>query len=127
MTSTTSTTSTMVRMLENDLVEVVLPPGKVTLKAAQSILEQRKALNKDLLPQKVLCDMRQLTGPSLNSSKFASTDPEVIRMTSAVALLCGSAFTRTAGNFFLGFFPTDYPVKLFVRREDALQWLNSID
>ena len=62
-----------------------------------------------------------LIPPPEARSVFA--DPYAFRVSTSVALLIDSPFSRVIGNFYLGFNKSLTPSRLFIDPDEARQWL----
>lgn len=70
----------------------------------------------------MLVDMRHVTKSNRAVRKASSNNENV---ESVVALLTGSGLSRIVGSLFLSFSKPKYPIKLFTKRENAIEWLLS--
>lgn len=68
-----------------------------------------------------LADIRQIKGGTAEARrKFSADFPSCVR---ATALLVSGAVSRLLGNFLIQLSHADIPIRLFVDREEAIEWL----
>lgn len=96
---------------------------RVTLELAR----KRAAITMELLGERVpvptLVDLEGVKGFSPEVRRYFSRDEEIIGLVSRLAALVNSPVARVLGNTMVNLFKTQYPVKLFTDREQALEWL----
>ena len=59
-----------------------------------------------------------------DAQQFVSND-ERAALTTALAVVVKSAFTRAMGQMFMMFHKPPYPTRMFQHEEDALEWLKT--
>ena len=103
---------------------VALPDRRQTLDDAHRNLEAaRRLIGGGRAP--LLMDIRT-TGTLTREAREFYAGEEGARTITALAFLGGSAFTRVVGNIFIRLAKSRFPVRLFLREEEAMQWLEKI-
>jgi hypothetical protein len=78
----------------------------------------------ELIPDKslpMICDVR-IAGPLSKEVRNYYASEQGTRNCTKFAFIVSSSFSRVVANFFIGFSSLNYPVKMFERPEDAIEW-----
>ena len=124
MNKTVETRTEEITLRDDGIVYCVAKQGIIlTLKdAKENILAISKLANGKKVP--VLVDIRGATEATKEARKYFSND-EVAEVQSAVAMLVDSGFSKLLGNFFIGLNRPLFPIRLFMKEQEALRWLEN--
>lgn len=74
----------------------------------------------------VMFDNSEMGGLSIEAKKFAKSE-EFASAILASAMIVGNPISKITGNFFSQITPTPYPQKIFLKKENAVRWLLSLN
>lgn len=94
----------------------------ITMDVMESIYQQHVEITTDKRP--ILADCGSVASVDYDAQQFVSTDKAAV-LTTALAVVVKSAFTRAMGEMFMMFHKPPYPTRMFQRKEDALEWLGT--
>jgi hypothetical protein len=108
---------------EDGIVRIKYPDNfHITMDVMESIFEQHVQITTDKRP--ILADCGSVASVDYDAQEFVSTD-KAVALTTALAVVVKSAFTRAMGEMFMMFHKPPYPTRMFQRKEDALEWLRT--
>ncbi|EJF54347.1 hypothetical protein SapgrDRAFT_2691 [Saprospira grandis DSM 2844] len=88
---------------------------------------QQRLLEEEQQKIILLAEMSSMSKLSKSAKDFLKTEEgrKLNDFTLANALLVSNAFSRMLGNMLVGVVKSDYPVRIFSNREEAIKWLLS--
>ena len=88
---------------------------------------QQRLLEEEQQKIILLAEMSSMSKLSKSAKDFLKTEEgrKLNDVTLANALLVSNAFSRMLGNMLVGIVKSDYPVRIFSDREEAMKWLLS--
>jgi hypothetical protein len=108
---------------EDGIVRIKYPDNfHITMDVMESIFEQHVQITTDKRP--ILADCGSVASVDYDAQQFVSADKAAV-LTTALAVVVKSAFTRAMGEMFMMFHKPPYPTRMFQRKEDALEWLRT--
>jgi len=108
---------------DDGIVRIKYPDNfHITMDVMESIYQQHIQLTTEKRP--ILADCGSVASVDYDAQQFVSTD-ERAALTSALAVIVKSAFTRAMGEMFMMFHRPPYPTRMFQHEEDALEWLKT--
>jgi len=108
---------------EDGIVRIKYPDNfHITMEVMESVFEQHLQITTDKRP--ILADCASVASVDYDAQQFVSND-EPVALTSALAVVVKSAFTRAMGEMFMMFHKPPYPTRMFQNKEDALEWLKT--
>ena len=108
---------------EDGIVHIKYPHNfHLTLDVMESIYQQHLQITTDKRP--ILAHAESVASADYDAQQFVSSD-KAVALTSALALVVKSAFTRAMGEMFMMFHKPPYPMRMFQREDDALEWLKT--
>jgi hypothetical protein len=108
---------------EDGIVRIKYPDNcHITMEIMESVFEQHLQITTDKRP--ILADCGTVASVDYDAQQFVSND-ERAALTSALAVIVKSAFTRAMGQMFMMFHKPPYPTRMFQHEEDALEWLRT--
>jgi hypothetical protein len=108
---------------EDGIVRIKYPDNfHITMDVMESIFEQHLQLTTEKRP--ILADCESVASVDYDAQQFVSTD-KAAALTTALAVVVKSAFTRAMGKMFMMFHKPPYPTRMFHHKEDALEWLKT--
>jgi len=108
---------------EDGIVRIKYPDNfHITMEVMESVFEQHLQITTDKRP--ILADCESVASVDYDAQQFVSND-EPAALTSALAVVVKSAFTRAMGEMFMMFHKPPYPTRMFQNKEDALEWLKT--
>ncbi|MEH6461682.1 DUF7793 family protein [Chitinimonas sp. JJ19] len=93
---------------------------RIDLEAIQSALRQHVAIS--TVPRPVLVKGQGMVTSTAEAEDYAAT-PEVMAVTTAVALMQPTTIARIAAKLYLTYRRPPYPCRAFDREADAIDWL----
>ena len=110
--------------LEDDgIVRIKYPDNfHITMDVMESVYQQHIQITTEKRP--ILADCGSVASVDYDAQQFVSTD-ERAALTSALAVIVKSAFSRAMGQMFMMFHKPPYPTRMFQHEEDALEWLKT--
>ncbi len=110
--------------LEDDgIVRIKYPDNfHITMDVMESVYQQHLQITTEKRP--ILADCGTVASVDYDAQQFVSTE-ERAALTSALAVIVKSAFTRAMGEMFMMFHKPPYPTRMFQHEEDALEWLKT--
>jgi hypothetical protein len=110
-------------LAEDGIVRIKYPDNfHITMDVMESVYEQHVQITTDKRP--ILADCESVASVDYDAQQFVSTD-KATALTSALAVVVKSAFTRAMGEMFMLFHKPPYPTRMFHREDDALAWLKT--
>ena len=108
--------------IEDDIYILVHKVSKTTtVEMARDMLRIHRELSGGKkLP--LYIDMTNQKGATPDAREFGSSE-EVIQTYAAIGILVGSVFNRILGSLFMKINKPPYPVKMFTKKEEAMEWL----
>jgi len=108
---------------EDGIVRIKYPDNfHITMDVMESIYQQHLQITTDKRP--ILADAGSVASVDYDAQQFVSNDGPAA-LTSALAVVVKSAFTRAMGEMFMMFHKPPYPTRMFQNKEDALEWLKT--
>lgn len=108
--------------MDNDtLIFETMPGANILLEDSIEHIEIASKITKSK-KWVMLVDMREVNSVTKEARTYYS-DQNVIEGRVAIALLIESYFSQIVANFFIAYSKPDYPIKLFVSKEKAIEWL----
>ncbi len=108
---------------EDGILRIKYPDNfHITMDVMESIYQQHVEITTDKRP--ILADCGSVASVDYDAQQFVSTDKAAV-LTTALAVVVKSAFTRAMGEMFMMFHKPPYPTRMFQRKEDALEWLRT--
>ena len=108
---------------EDGILRIKYPDNfHITMDVMESIHQQHVEITTDKRP--ILADCESVASVDYDAQQFVSTDKAAV-LTTALAVVVKSAFTRAMGEMFMMFHKPPYPTRMFQRKEDALEWLRT--
>ena len=108
---------------EDGIVRIKYPDNcHITMDVMESIYQQHVQITTEKRP--ILADAGSVASVDYDAQQFVSTDKAAV-LTTALAVVVKSAFTRAMGEMFMMFHKPPYPTRMFQRKEDALEWLRT--
>jgi len=108
---------------EDGIVRIKYPDNfHITMEVMESVFEQHLQLTTDKRP--ILADCESVASVDYDAQQFVSNDGPAA-LTTALAVVVKSAFTRAMGEMFMMFHKPPYPTRMFQCKEDALEWLKT--
>jgi hypothetical protein len=108
---------------EDGIVRIKYPDDfHITMDVMESVFQQHLQITTDKRP--ILADAKSVASVDYDAQQFVSTD-KVAALTTALAVVAKSAFTRAMGEMFMMFHKPPYPMRIFQHQEDALEWLRT--
>ena len=124
MTKIVTTSVSELWLDDHNIVHMKFPAKNVKINIADSreIYEGRMKLPNTDTKQLLLVDLRTNPKPDREARDFTKST-EVVNITKAMAMLVGGPWSKVLGNFFIGFNRAKFPVSLFTKDEEAVDWL----
>jgi len=112
--------------MENDIVCISFNQT-LTLEEKQAIemVQLRKSLTKNI-PKLFILDGKNLTNVTKGARDYLASQDATDGII-AGAFLVNSPLTKILGNFFLRISKPNKPSKLFTNREEAIEWLSTVN
>jgi len=108
---------------EDGIVRIKYPDNcHITMDVMESIYRQHVEITTDKRP--ILADCGSVASLDYDAQQFVSTD-KAAALTTALAAVVKSPFTRAMGEMFMMFHKPPYPTRIFQHKEDALEWLKT--
>ena len=108
---------------EDGIVRIKYPDNfHITMEVMESIYQQHLQITTDKRP--ILADCESVASVDYDAQQFVSNDGPAA-LTTALAVVVKSAFTRAMGEMFMMFHKPPYPTRMFRSKEDALEWLKT--
>jgi hypothetical protein len=108
---------------EDGILRIKYPENfHITMDVMESVYQQHVEITTDKLP--ILADCGSVASVDYDAQQFVSADKAAV-LTTALAVVVKSAFTRAMGEMFMMFHKPPYPTRMFQRKEDALEWLRT--
>ena len=108
---------------DDGIVRIKYPDNfHITMDVMESVYQQHLQITTEKRP--ILADCGTVASVDYDAQQFVSTD-ERAALTSALAVIVKSAFTRAMGQMFMMFHKPPYPTRMFHDEEDALEWLKT--
>jgi len=92
----------------------------LSLDAMHRVYQQHLKITTEKLPTLVYAE--SVASADHDAQQFASSD-EAVSLVSIMAIVVKSFFTRALADIFMKYHRPPYPVRVFTREEDALDWL----
>ena len=106
---------------EDGLVRIEYPQNfHVTLDVMESVYEQHLRITTEKRP--ILAYAESVASADYEAQQFASTE-KAAALTSALAIIVKSVFTRAMGELFMRFHKPPYPTRIFNDEAQAIEWL----
>ncbi|GMQ89149.1 MAG: hypothetical protein BMS9Abin09_0607 [Gammaproteobacteria bacterium] len=108
---------------EDGIVRIEYPQDfNLTLQIMQAVNQQHRQITTDKRP--VLVYAESVASAEYEAQQFASTE-QAIELTTCLAIIVKSFFTRAMGELFMKFHKPPYPTRVFNSEENALAWLET--
>ncbi len=108
---------------DDGIVRIKYPDNfHITMDVMESVYQQHVEITTDKRP--IMADAGSVATVDYDAQQFVSTD-KAAALTSALAVIVKSAFTRAMGEMFMMFYKPPFPTRMFNREEDALEWLKT--
>ncbi len=110
-------------LAEDGIIRIKYPENfHITMDVMESVYAQHVEITTDKRP--ILADCGTVASVDYDAQQFVSTD-KATALTSALAVVVKSAFTRAMGEMFMLFHKPPYPTRMFQHEDDALEWLKT--
>ena len=108
---------------DDGIVRIKYPDNfHITMDVMESVYQQHLQITTEKRP--ILADCGTVASVDYDAQQFVSTE-ERAALTSALAVIVKSAFTRAMGQMFMMFHKPPYPTRMFQHEEDAIEWLKT--
>ncbi len=108
---------------EDGIVRIQYPKDfNLTLQVMQAVNQQHRLITTDKRP--ILVYAESVASAEHEAQQFASTE-QAIELTTCLAIIVKSFFTRAMGELFMKFHKPPYPTRLFNDEKAALAWLET--
>jgi len=108
---------------DDGIVRIRYPQDfNLTLQVMQEVNQRHRQLTTDKRP--VLVYAESVASAEYEAQQFASTE-QAIELTTCLAIIVKSFFTRAMAELFMKFHKPPYPTRMFNDEQDALVWLES--
>lgn len=112
------------RMRDDGILHgTALPDRQQTLEDARANLAAASRASEGVQAP-LLLDVRR-TGTLSREARQLYAGEDGAQVITALAFVANTAFTRVVGNFFIKLAKTRYPVRLFSRESEAIEWLEA--
>ncbi|GMQ88369.1 MAG: hypothetical protein BMS9Abin08_1610 [Gammaproteobacteria bacterium] len=114
---------TRVWLGEDGIVRIEYPQDfNLTLQVMQAVNQQHRRITTDRRP--VLVYAESVASAEYEAQQFASTE-QAIELTTCLAIIVKSFFTRAMAELFMKFHKPPYPTRVFNDEKAALVWLET--
>ncbi len=106
---------------EDGIMRIEYPPDcNLTLEDVRELNRRHREISMRCRPLLAYAD--SVAAAEHEAQQFAS-DPDVVEVVSALAIIVKSFFTRAMADIFIKFNKPPYPTRVFTNEADALAWL----